>query len=270
MVQRTKIILKNSVKSICKPSTKIKSLPTERGLLETECLYGEKVKIFQVEGNWAKCITLLDNYEGWVKTSDLFQLEETTHRVTCARSFVFSEPNIKSCIVDYLPMGSKLNIFPYDDNWSEIKFFKDNNYIKGFVITKHITPKGCITNDWVFFAEQLIGVPYKWGGRDTIGIDCSALIQLSLETIGVDFPRNSKDQEKFNSGLPFDYNLLSRGSLIYWNGHVGVMINKNELLHANAYHMMVVSEELDTAIDRIKKKYGPVKKIVNNYLKFIS
>ena len=51
-------------------------------------------------------------------------------------------------------------------------------------------------SDWVATAQQLEGIPYRWGGRDTIGIDCSAFLQLSYQTYGESIPRNTSEQVK--------------------------------------------------------------------------
>ena len=135
----------------------------------------------------------------------------------------------------------------------------------GFVPTSHIVPLDHISNDWVSIAENLIGTPYRWGGKDTIGIDCSALIQLTLETIGVIFPRNTKDQENFDKGINFSYGQLKRGVLVFWNGHVGVMTNKKNLLHSNGFFMSTIVEDLKVAEKRIGNQYGNIKKIITTF-----
>ena len=83
-------------------------------------------------------------------------------------------------------------------------------------------------NDWVAVAEQFLNVPYRWGGRDSIGIDCSALIQLSLETYGVNFPRDTKLQILENY-KKIKINNLQRGAIVFWEGHVGVMTDRKKL-----------------------------------------
>ena len=52
---------------------------------------------------------------------------------------------------------------------------------------------------------------------------------------------------------------LQAGDLLFWRGHVGIMENATEVLHSNGYHMMVASEPLAAARDRIlAKSYGPI------------
>ena len=62
-------------------------------------------------------------------------------------------------------------------------------------------------------------------------------------------------QEKaLGAALPLDAAAaggLKRGDLVFWKGHVGVMQDEARLLHANGHHMMVVSEPLAAARERI-------------------
>ena len=233
--------------------------------LETECLFGEQVNILDEEKEWFKCKAILDNYEGWIKKSELCFFPDPTHRIISPRSFVYKYKDIKSNIFQYLPFGSKLKVLNKKEEWSEIQIYKNNDLIKGFVPTKHIVPLDNVANDWVCLAENLIGTPYKWGGRDTIGIDCSALIQISLETIGIKFPRNTNDQQKFEEGISLEYNKLQRGVLVFWDGHVGVMINNKEILHSNAFFMSTIIEDFKTAEKRISYQYGNIKKLIKRF-----
>ena len=115
--------------------------------------------------------------------------------------------------------------------------------------------------DWVSIAEQLIGVPYKWGGRDSIGIDCSALLQICISMANIRLPRDTKDQLKFKSDEINTLQNIRRGHLIFWPGHVAIVQNSENLLHANAHYMKVNTEKIEQAIARIEKQYGKFIKI---------
>ena len=122
------------------------------------------------------------------------------------------------------------------------------------VIQKHIRPIEEYSSDFVAEAEKFIGAPYLWGGRTSIGLDCSALVQLTLNRIGVDCPRDSDLQENvIGEGLDISTGLpeLQRGDLIFWNGHVAIMLDSMKLIHANAYTMSVEIELAELVIDRI-------------------
>jgi cell wall-associated NlpC family hydrolase len=253
------------IKSILKPSTKIHLFPKEDSPLETECMFGEQVNVTEFNKEWGKCETLFDNYVGWIKLSDINSSQQPTHRVITPRSFIYANENVKSNVFHYIPMGSKLKIISANKEWSKTEIYKNKRYVKGFVPTNHIVPIKHIARDWVSIAESLVDTPYRWGGRDTIGIDCSALIQLSLETIGVNFPRNTNMQANYYPGLQMDYEKLNRGVLIFWEGHVGVMINENQILHSNGFFMSTIIEDLSKAEKRISINHGNIKKLINNF-----
>ena len=82
-------------------------------------------------------------------------------------------------------------------------------------------------------------------------MDCSGLLQVSLQAAGVPCPRDTDMQEN-QLGAPIeDRYALKRGDLIFWEGHVGIMADSDRLLHANAHHMQVALEPLSAAITRI-------------------
>ena len=77
-----------------------------------------------------------------------------------------------------------------------------------------------------------------------LGIDCSGLVQLVLEICGIAIPRNTSDQIKYESNSITNTSKISKGCLIFWNGHVGLTLTKSQLIH-NATHMKVSIENFD-------------------------
>ena len=148
-------------------------------------------------------------------------------------------------------MGAKVSIKKNIGNWTEIYLSKFDENFTGFVLTKDIVKINNKVSDWVAIAEQLIGTPYKWGGRDTIGLDCSALIQLSYQTYGENIPRNTVDQVKVMKKVITDKEKLFRGCVIFWDNHVGVMTDNLNCIHSNAYHMKTIIEPLDIIVSRM-------------------
>ena len=118
-------------------------------------------------------------------------------------------------------------------------------------------PLGAGCDDWVAVAESLIGSPYRWGGRASTGLDCSALVQLALAVAGKPVPRDSGPQHDIGTALQ-RIDDLQRGDLVFWAGHVGIMQDGDRLLHANAHHMAVASEPLGVASRRIAAIAGPI------------
>lgn len=129
----------------------------------------------------------------------------------------------------------------------------------GHVFKPHLCPRSQHEPDFVAVAERFLHVPYLWGGRTSLGLDCSALVQLSLAAAGMAAPRDSDLQEReLGEALAYDDSLdgLSRGDLVFWKGHVGIMTDPDTLLHATAFTMSVIREPLRPARDRILARNG--------------
>ena len=134
-----------------------------------------------------------------------------------------------------------------------------------FVFLGHLLPSGENQTDFVAVAERLLHAPYLWGGKTSLGIDCSGLVQISLDAAGIDAPRDTDLQEQaLGSPIAVDTDLagLRRGDLVFWRGHAGIMRNETTLLHANAHHMLVASEPLRLVRDRsLAKTSQPISAI---------
>jgi SH3-like domain-containing protein len=250
---------KNKYMNIILPSTGMRILPDDSSQLETECLYGEKVQLVEEKQDWVYCKLLIDNYFGWIKKSSLGNVKNTTHRVHKVRSFVYSDNNIKSNIINYLPMGSKISISKEGKEWSEINLSNLKNFNVGYVLTKDISKLNNKIKNWVSKAEQLKETPYKWGGRDTLGIDCSALLQLAYENYGECIPRNTYDQMKINKKSISSIDNLKRGYVVFWDRHVGIMVDHLNCIHANAFHMKTIIEPLNEINNRMGSKEKIIK-----------
>ena len=160
------------------------------------------------------------------------------------RTYAFSEPNIKSAIVGLHSLNALVTI-----EAREGRFAKAAR--AGWFVEHHLLPIGEFADDPVAVAEQFLGAPYQWGGRESLGLDCSGLVQQAYYACGRACPRDT-DMQQAALGLGVEQKDLKRGDLVFWRGHVGLMRDATTLIHANAYHMKVASEPLDQAIDRIK------------------
>jgi cell wall-associated NlpC family hydrolase len=122
---------------------------------------------------------------------------------------------------------------------------------EGYVHTRHVAPLDATEDDPVAVAERLVGSPYRWGGRGAEGVDCSGLVQRAFELAGIAAPRDSDMQrEQLGEMLP-DGVALERGDLVFFPGHVGLMVDGERLIHANAYWMTTMIEPLADLVARL-------------------
>lgn len=244
---------------VCVPVAPVSARPDGSAGLTSQLLYGERVRVYEVEGQWAWGQAVLDDYVGYVPRAcldDPAGLPEPTYRVAATSAHVYATPSFKGRPAAALPYGARL---PLGDEvvWGDGGQVAFRSLATGgFVACGHVAPLDEPASDWVAEAERFLGVPYLWGGRSSTGIDCSGLLQTALQAAGLDCPRDS-DQQAAAVGetLPDDA-ALRRGDIVFWEGHCGIMTAARTLLHANIHHMTVAKEPLAGARRRIARKGG--------------
>lgn len=227
--------------------------------LDTEALAGEAVQRYESFEGWAWVQLAGDGYVGYVPDTALrAEAPAPTHRVSALRTFIYAGPSIKVQTLDWLSLGAGVAIIGSRDDF----LITAEN---GYIWAGHLRPLDEPEPDFVAVAERFLHVPYLWGGKTSLGLDCSGLTQLSLAAAGIASPRDSDMLEAaIGTPLAFDDSLsgLKRGDLVFWKGHVGIMTDTETLLHATAYSMTVMSEPLRTARDRIlAKSFGAITSI---------
>ena len=223
--------------------------PSPDAELMTQALKGERVTIYDRNSEgwvWGQLNT--DGYVGWLPDAALAR-ETTvpTHKVAAIRTFAFPGPSIKLPPSDSLVLGSWVEITREDGAFA---ITHNGQYLP----KHHLADLHDYESDFVAVAERFVGTPYLWGGKSSLGIDCSGLVQVSLNAAGTGCPRDSDmQQDGLGHALsPAEMKKLERGDLIFWKGHVAIARDASTIIHANAHHMATVVENTHDAIARIK------------------
>ncbi len=222
----------------------LRARPSPDAPQDSELLFGETFTVYDVKDGWAWGQLNDDDYVGYVRADSLGPLVENNARVTALMTPLLSAPDVKSPSLDLLPMNAALNITARENGFAAVAG-------RGFVATIHLDRA---TRDWVAVAERFIGVPYVWGGKTQAGMDCSGLIQTARHAAALSCPRDT-DMQRAALGENVSGD-LRRGDLVFWKGHVGVMLDGARLLHANAHHNEVAIEPLSEAQKRIEANAG--------------
>ncbi|MGB6753769.1 MAG: NlpC/P60 family protein [Xanthobacteraceae bacterium] len=235
------------VMEVIEPQAPLRREPRPDAPLDTEALKGERVTIYDsdAEGySWGQLAA--DYYVGWLPTNALAPAGPApTHKVAALRTFAFPGPSIKLPPVEALPLGATLTVMRFAERMAVTAS-------GAYVPAPHLVSVGEFEKDFVAVAERFLGVPYLWGGRTALGLDCSGLVQISLAACGIACPRDSDMQEAALGAPLADRSNLKRGDLVFWKGHVAVVRDVENLLHANAFHMAVAIEPIAEAVTRIR------------------
>lgn len=237
------------------PTAMMRKAPDHESEAVSQLLFGEPFDAYEESDGWVWGQCKVDDYVGYVR-ADCFSTNPIapTHRVKVARTLAFSRPSIKSPPRMALPFNARLTVSGYEDRF----LFVPNT---GWVVDTHVMPIGSTLRDPASVAELFQGAVYLWGGREPTGCDCSGLVQAALLACGMACPRDTDMQEDTLGRQVYygpDYTGLERNDLVFWKGHVGMMLDATTLIHANAHFMGVTIEPLIIAVQRIERTSGPV------------
>jgi hypothetical protein len=241
--------VEGEVREVVEPQAPLRRTPSLDAPLDTEALRGERVTVYEDDGEgWCWGELHCDGYVGYLPQQALaLPGPAPTHRVAALRTFVFPGPSIKAPPMTALSLGARVAVARFDRGFAWLA-------AAGCMPPQHLAPIDADEPDFVAVAEKFVGVPYLWGGKTSLGLDCSGLVQVALQAAGIACPRDSDMQERaLGSPLGVGDKTIAyrRGDLIFWKGHVAIVRDDATLIHANAHHMAVTIEPVGEAIARI-------------------
>ena len=240
---------------VVEPHAPLRRTPSPDAPLDTEALKGEHFTVYDSEEGWAWGQLAADGYVGYLPANTLASVgPPLTHQVAALRTLVFPGPDVKLPPIEALPLGAHVAVSRIEPPFALTAG-------GGYLPARHLSLLDAHESDFVTVAERFLGTPYLWGGKTSLGLDCSGLVQVALTACGIPCPRDSDMQERAlgqataaNAGLGD----LTRGDLIFWKGHVAIVRDRTSLIHANGFHMAVAIEPIQEAISRIQSSGGAV------------
>lgn len=240
-------------------ATAIRRTPAADGAMDTQALFGEVFAVLEEKNGWAWGFSRHDGYVGWIDAAALSaDVQPVTHRVSALRTYLFSKPDLKSAPRAILSMNSKISA-----GETAGRFVRAGDL--GWVFGGHLVSLNEAADDFVAVAERFVGAPYLWGGKESLGLDCSGLVQTALEAAGQSVLRDTDMQE---AELAEKFTVQAsdadrqRGDIVFWAGHVGIMTDAERIIHANATFMETVIEPVAETTRRAAGDDSPVTSVI--------
>ena len=217
-------------------------LASPNGARDRQLWLGDGFTVIDRDQGHAFGFATKDGHCGWLAEDALTELQPLTHWVASRATHLYSAPKVQAPDPVPLPMGARLSVTGRTGKWAETPI--------GLVPASHLLPLGHWLTDPVAVAETLLHTPYLWGGNSRAGLDCSGLVQGTHLACGITLPGDADLIENVGRALRDDED-LQRGDLIFWKGHVAMIVDEARLIHANGYTMSVAYEGIAEAIARI-------------------
>jgi cell wall-associated NlpC family hydrolase len=220
------------------PAAPVRRKANHRSEMVNQLLFGESVKVGKGKKDlWVKVRSFHDGYEGWMTHSMLSPVEEAVARmpVTYVTTGILSRININGRRM-HIPAGSTLPGFTESGNgggtgaWHETRYEYEGSFLR--------RQKGIATPEMVReLALPWLNVPYLWGGRTTLGVDCSGFTQVIFRQMGIDLPRDAWQQAQVGTPVK-KFSQAQPGDLVFFDNredivHVGILLAPGEMIHAS-------------------------------------
>jgi len=224
------------------------------GPRDRQALLGEALTVLDRTDGTAYVQLTKDNYCGYISETAIGPAVPPTHVVTAPATHAYTRADLKSPDVSSLSFGSRVVVTGAEGRFAQTSL--------GHIPTQHLAPLPHAFPDPAAVAELFLGTPYLWGGNSRWGIDCSGLVQAAFLACGIPCPGDSDQQQTSFADtvagagpVPRD---IQRNDLLFWKGHVALVLDPATMIHANAHHMAVTREPIQDALTRIAKTDGPL------------
>ncbi|MBN4076495.1 C40 family peptidase [Gemmatimonas aurantiaca] len=224
---------------------------------KTQALFGETLTIVKTQDEYA-LVRQTDGYEGWARSAAFTAVSTETGSAQDRDFWVVTDP--VATVYDvageqaapyFLTYGAHILPTGEAGRDEDVEFKEELVAIANpaggalWIESEAISPMPChrvgagngggegksLAESILTATEELLGVPYLWGGRSSLGLDCSALVQLVYGLHGITLPRDSAEQ--CERGIEIAREELRPADLIFSPGHVVIYIGADKFIHAS-------------------------------------
>src|SRR5947209_1157473 len=233
--------------------------------LATQVLYGERVSVREVRGEWAQVVVPDQpssqdpgGYPGWLPT---VQLAPTSTTPTAGRTAVVTRPTTSlhdpaAPVRELLEVSydTRLPVVAADATWVTVATPTGGRALLAAsdVDVQAPGPHAATGADLVRSAQLFSGLPYLWAGTSALGFDCSGFTASVYGAHGIVLPRDADDQAR--AGTPVDLAHLQPGDLLFYayDGgkgaihHVSMYVGNGMMIQSPATGKTVETVPVDT------------------------
>ncbi|WP_157568760.1 C40 family peptidase [Hymenobacter ginkgonis] len=250
----------------------VRAEASDKAELVTELLFGDCYTVLLTQGNWLRIEIAADNYLGWIDFKQHCPVSPVYFQAWCAQDHpraldvvqVVSDAATRQPIT----LGCRL---PFFDGMT-LRLGDDRPLFYNGQATN--TGQPCQPERQLALLRKMgqhyLRAPYVWGGKSIFGLDCSGLTQQLFGLVGVQLPRDARQQ--IERGETVDFVTQARpGDLAFFDNadgaivHVGLVLDDSLILHA---HGEVRLDPLDHhgIFNRDRQKYSHKLRLIKRVL----
>ena len=217
----------------------VRAEPNDRAELVTQLLFGECYQILVTQESWLQVQLAADDYVGWIDAKQHTHVSGEYYTAWCAQD----HPRVLDVVQAVSDATTKLPLtlgcrLPFFDGMTlrlgECQYFFNGNATNPAVASDVVRQALLLRK----MALLHLKAPYVWGGKSIFGLDCSGLCQQLYGLVGIQLPRDARQQ--IDHGRPVHFVAQAKpGDLAFFDNaegrivHVGMVMEEGQILHAH-------------------------------------
>ncbi len=210
----------------------------------TQALLWEKLTVLDQKNHWI-FVQQWDGYQGWIHQSYITDcpqfVSDITLTLTDRLTALYVQPNESQAQVMDVPMGVVLPVTGWRSGnaelWMEVQL---PDGIRAWLKPGRIPSELSVRERLKLLAVSMLGVPYQWGGKSSLGCDCSGFLQTIFKTCGVELPRDAERQYELLKEFTIPQNSVQPGDLAFFRSsdgysHIGMMLDSHHIIHSSGF-----------------------------------